>query len=206
MEIRELCSLFNGKARLAAVKKLLAGKGNAVIDGLAGSSAAMLLAGLPERSCPYLIVVNDLDEAGYMYNDLCQLTDDKQVLIFPSGYKRDIKYGQVDAPNEILRTEVLNRWYDDKQVRWVVTYPDALADFVTQEAAEYNATEIVTDATINDIPVGYYRSVEESEGVSYNVITYAFEGEGEYVEVAFWLDGDNAEEIAAGIINTLSVA
>ncbi|MBR4546401.1 MAG: hypothetical protein IKO14_10615 [Oscillibacter sp.] len=85
-------------------------------------------------------------------------------------------------------------------------YPDALADFVTQEAAEYNATEIVTDATINDIPVGYYRSVEESEGVSYNVITYAFEGEGEYVEVAFWLDGDNAEEIAAGIINTLSVA
>ena len=73
MEIRELCSLFNGKARLAAVKKLLAGKGNAVIDGLAGSSAAMLLAALPERSCPYLIVVNDLDEAGYMYNDLCQL-------------------------------------------------------------------------------------------------------------------------------------
>ena len=110
MEIRELCTLFNGKGRTAAVKKLLASAGNAVIDGLAGSSAAMLLAQLPERDCPYLIIVNDLDEAGYMYNDLCQLAGDKQVLIFPSGYKRDIKYGQVDAPNEILRTEVLNRW------------------------------------------------------------------------------------------------
>ncbi len=130
MEIRELCTLFNSKVRLAAVKKLLAGSGNAVIDGLAGSSAAMLLAGLPRQSCPYLIVVNDLDEAGYMYNDLCQISSDKRVLIFPSGYKRDIKYGQVDAPNEILRTEVLNRWYEDPDVQWVVTYPEALAERV----------------------------------------------------------------------------
>ncbi len=130
MEIRELCDIFNGKARVAAVKKLIAGTGNAVIDGLAGSSAAMLFAALPQRDCPYLIVVNDLDEAGYMYNDLCQIVGDKQVLIFPSGYKRDIKYGQVDAPNEILRTEVLNRWYDDPQVHWVVTYPEALAERV----------------------------------------------------------------------------
>lgn len=85
-------------------------------------------------------------------------------------------------------------------------YPDTLADFITQEAAEYNATEIVTDAVINDIPVACYRSVEENDGALYDVITYAFEGEGEYVEVAFWLDGDGAEEIAAGIINTLGKA
>ncbi|MBR5685056.1 MAG: transcription-repair coupling factor, partial [Muribaculaceae bacterium] len=130
MEIRELCTLFAGKGRTAAIKRLIDGGGRAVIDGLAGSSAAMLFAALPKRSCPYLIIVNDFDEAGYMYNDLCQLTDDKQVLIFPSGYKRDIKYGQVDAPNEILRTEVLNRWYDDPEVRWVVTYPEALAERV----------------------------------------------------------------------------
>ena len=130
MEIRELCELFNGKARAAAVKRLLATGRNAVIDGLAGSGAAMLFSGLPRLSAPYLIVMNDLDEAGYMYNDLCQLAGDKQALIFPSGYKRDIKYGQVDAPNEILRTEVLNRWFDDPEVRWVVTYPEALAERV----------------------------------------------------------------------------
>ena len=130
MEIRELCEVFNRKGRLTAVRKLIEGSGSAVIDGLAGSSAAMLLAALPRLTCPYLIVVNDLDEAGYMYNDLCQLMDDKQVLIVPSGYKRDIKYGQIDAPNEILRTEVLNRWYVDPYVRWVVTYPEALAERV----------------------------------------------------------------------------
>jgi transcription-repair coupling factor (superfamily II helicase) len=148
MEIRELCDIFNRKGRMTAVKKLIDGSGNAVIDGLAGSSAAMLLAQLPQRDCPYLIVVNDLDEAGYMYNDLCQIAGDKQVLIFPSGYKRDIKYGQVDAPNEILRTEVLNRWYDDPEVRWVVTYPEALAERVRRrEDVEASTVQLRSGGT-----------------------------------------------------------
>ena len=148
MEIRELCDIFNRKGRMTAVKKLIDGSGNAVIDGLAGSSAAMLFASLPQRSCPYLIIVNDLDEAGYMYNDLCQLAGDKQVLIFPSGYKRDIKYGQADAPNEILRTEVLNRWYDDPEVRWVVSYPEALAERVRRrEDVEASTVQLRTGGT-----------------------------------------------------------
>ena len=83
-------------------------------------------------------------------------------------------------------------------------YPDALADFVTEEAAEYNGTDIVTDAEINGITAGSYRSVEESDGVDYPVITYAFEDNGEYVEIAFWLDGDTAEAEADAIISTLS--
>ena len=132
MEIRELSDIFNGKARMAAVTRLLTGEGRAVIDGLAGSSAAMLFARLPQRTCPYLIVVNDLDEAGYMYNDLCQLVGDKQVLIFPSGYKRDIKYGQVDAPNEILRTEVLAAVSENSQL-YIVSYPEAVAEMVVSK-------------------------------------------------------------------------
>ena len=148
MGIRELSTLFNSKARAAAIKKLLDSGGNAVIDGLAGSSTAMLFASLPRRSCPYLIVVGDLDEAGYLYNDLCQLADDKQVLIFPSGYKRDIKYGQIDAPNEILRTEVLNRWFDDPNVRWVITYPEALAERVRRrEDVQASTVHLKTGGT-----------------------------------------------------------
>ena len=65
--------MVNRKGRVTALTRLVDGSGNAVIDGLAGSCAAMLFAALPQRGCPYLIVMNDLDEAGYMYNDLCQL-------------------------------------------------------------------------------------------------------------------------------------
>ena len=120
------------QARAAALRKMVGDSRNRVmvVDGLAGSAAAMLFTALPKGKAPYLIIANDLDEAGYIYNDLCQLTSEAQVLIFPSGYKRDIKYGQVDAPQEILRTEVLNRWHSDKGLRWVVTYPEALAEKV----------------------------------------------------------------------------
>lgn len=44
-----------------------------------------------------------------MYHDLIQINGDENILMFPSGYKRDIKYGQIDPPCEIMRTEVLNR-------------------------------------------------------------------------------------------------
>jgi len=139
VEIGQLCDLFNSAARRRALKRLLEAKGGC-IDGLAGSAAAMLFSRLPQREQPYLIIANDLDEAGYMYSDLCQINGEQHVLIFPSAYKRDIKYGQIDAPNEILRTEVLNRWYEDPEVRWVVTYPEALAERVRCRAEVQAAT------------------------------------------------------------------
>ncbi len=143
MEIKELCDIFVSKARAAAVKKLLTAKRNHIVsvDGLAGSSAAMLFARLPRLDAPYLIIANDLDEAGYIYNDLYQINGEGSTLIFPSGYKRDIKYGQVDAPSEILRTEVLNQWYSNPKLRCVVTYPEALAEKVA-------ARQVVADTTI----------------------------------------------------------
>ena len=144
IDLSSLASLFNVKARQSAVKKMVDDRANRVIvvDGLAGSASSMLFTALPQSSTPYLIVVNDLDEAGYVYNDLCQLTGEDQVLMFPSGYKRDIKYGQIDAPQEILRTEVLNRWHTDSSVRWVVTYPEALAEKVA--ARESIASNSIT--------------------------------------------------------------
>ncbi|MBR5086585.1 MAG: transcription-repair coupling factor [Muribaculaceae bacterium] len=144
IDLSSLASLFNVKARQSAVKKMVDDRANRVIvvDGLAGSASSMLFTALPQSPTPYLIVVNDLDEAGYVYNDLCQLTGEDQVLLFPSGYKRDIKYGQIDAPQEILRTEVLNRWHTDSSVRWVVTYPEALAEKVA--ARESIASNSIT--------------------------------------------------------------
>ena len=156
MEISELSELFNTAARREAIKSLRAGRGRKriVADGLAGSGTALLFAGLPKRKAPYLVVANDLDEAGYMYHDLCQIAGEQQVLIFPSGYKRDIKYGQIDAPNEILRTEVLNQWNENKQLRWVVTYPEALAERVAaRDEVDKNTVCLTSGGTADMIDV-----------------------------------------------------
>ena len=123
-----------------------------VIDGLAGSASSVLFSRLPRRKQPYLIVANDLDEAGYIYNDLVQLTDESQALIFPSGYKRDIKYGQVDAPNGILRTEVLNQWYASPVLQWVVSYPEALAERVaSRQTIEQTTVELAVGQTVDQV-------------------------------------------------------
>lgn len=157
MEIRELCDIFNNKARIAAVKKLLTAKRNRVVsvDGLAGSSAAMLFARLPRLEAPYLIIANDLDEAGYIYNDICQINGEDSTLIFPSGYKRDIKYGQIDAPSEILRTEVLNQWYGNPKLQCVVTYPEALAEKVAaKEVIDHSTITLTVGSEVDLIATG----------------------------------------------------
>ena len=72
VEIKELCEIIGSKARKEALSRLLADRRNRVseIDGLAGSAAAMLFTQLPKGKEPYLIIANDLDEAGYAYHDL----------------------------------------------------------------------------------------------------------------------------------------
>ena len=145
MTLKELNKTFGTATRVAALKAAVSDAKLRLIaiDGLAGSSLAMVLTHLPQRKTPYLVIANDADEAGYLYNDLCQLTDDEQVLVFPSGYKRDIKYGQVDAASEILRTEVLGKWTSSKTLRWVVTSPDAIAERVaTREQFASDTVEL----------------------------------------------------------------
>ena len=106
------------------------------LDGLMCSSTSMVFASLTSRVSPItaLFVLQDADEAGYFYHDLVQLLGDRQVLFFPSSYRRSIKYAQRDAANEILRTEVLSKLASTSSsltsYLYIVTYPEALAEQV----------------------------------------------------------------------------
>jgi len=129
--LQELVGSVMTPARLAALTKALGGSQVVAATGLAGSAPAMMIAGLLSADTPPMLVVGDnLDDAGYLYHDLSRLMGDRAVMMFPSGYKRDIKYGQPDDPARILRTEVLNAWYPGSPLRAVVTYPEALAERV----------------------------------------------------------------------------
>ncbi len=122
-------------ARREALSKCLRGS-HAVVSayGLAGSAAAMMLSQLKAPGAsdkvPVVVVGDSLDDAGYLYHDLTRILGEEKVVMFPSAYKRDIKYGQIDPPSQILRTEALNRWHSANAPRFVVTYPEALAEKV----------------------------------------------------------------------------
>jgi transcription-repair coupling factor (superfamily II helicase) len=138
MEIQQLQNIY---AKHPGVKALAAAlhkkKDNIQLSGLQGSSAAMVFAAISPQMkevAPILFILDDEEQAGYFYHDLTQLLGQEQVLFFPSSYKRAIKYGQRDAANEILRTEVLTRLSSaqlnpDAQL-YIVTHPQALCELV----------------------------------------------------------------------------
>lgn len=90
-----------------------------------------------------MCVLNDLEDAGYFYHDLVQLTGGDGIYFFPSAYRRAIKYGHVDPANEILRTEVLSTLQDPTAPFIIVTYPEALAEkVISREVLKENTLKI----------------------------------------------------------------
>ena len=156
MTLQEADKLFATPERIALVEGLIKGPGrHARLTGLPGSAPAMLFAALKRRKHPYIVIADDAETAGYLYHDLCQIAGEETVAIFPSGYKRDIKYGRPDPPQQILRTDALNAWANSSKLRWLVTSPDALAEKVPvpdrlsdktimiESGKEYGLTELL---------------------------------------------------------------
>lgn len=117
------------------------------LRGLSGSAAATFLAPLKTAVSDIVVfILNDEEQAGYFYHDLCQIGGADGISFFPSGYKRNIKYGQIDSANEILRTETLAAIQNFSTAKdkgnpesdasttglLIVTYPEAVAEKVAQ--------------------------------------------------------------------------
>ena len=134
MNIQELQKLYSRHPQIAALAKAVEKPSLKTIslDGLLASSAPLVFSALSlKTSACYLFIMQDAEEAGYFYHDLCQIMGEKAVLFFPSSYKRAIKYGQKDPASEILRTEVLTHSsFSSSHSSFIVTYPEALAEMV----------------------------------------------------------------------------
>jgi transcription-repair coupling factor (superfamily II helicase) len=99
-------------------------------SGLPGSSAAVFISAI-RSSVPIVVIADDADDAGYLFHDLSRLAGEDATAILPSGFRRSIKYGQIDEPGRILRAEALNRLSEDgSKLRFLVTWPEAIAERV----------------------------------------------------------------------------
>ena len=151
MKIQDIQKLYATLPQVGALIKTQEDKSIKTIflQGLVASAAPMLFASIAEKwKKTTVFVLNDNDEAGYFYNDLktIAMPDDNkdkvaEVLFFPSSYRRAVKYGQRDAGNEILRTEVLTRLSaltTEKEESstlplYIVTEPSALSELVVSK-------------------------------------------------------------------------
>ena len=165
VNLHSLVAEYAKQPTVAALGKVV-GSGSprvACLSGLQGSSAAVVFAALRERRVkrrPLLFLLNDEEEAGYFYHDLMQLTDAPDLLFFPSSFRRAVKYGQRDAANEILRTDVLNRLAEGADSLAIVTYPAAVSELVADKSDLSAHTIHLERDTTHDLPELEHRLLE----------------------------------------------
>ena len=136
MTLFELQKIYASHPNVNAFQSILKDKSikHLFCNGLNASSASLYFSVCTSSvKQPFLFILNDLEEAGYFYHDLIQILGNDKVLFFPSSFRRAIKFGQKDAANEILRTEVLSRLQKGEENLTIVTYPDALAEKVVSQ-------------------------------------------------------------------------
>ena len=166
MTIKELQQIYTKHPALPGLSSLL--EDNEIktiyLKGMNASCASFFASSFIENK-PFtsVFLLNDSEEAGYFYHDIVQANGDKHVLFFPSSYRRAIKYGQKDAANEILRTEVLSKLEQNELVS-IVTYPEALAE------------KVVSRQTLNQQTLTLATGKQyETEAITKKLTDYGFE-------------------------------
>ena len=181
MEPKEIQQIYATHPGVKALLQLReeGSKKRVLLEGLLGSAATMMLCGLKEQTPEqtYLVVMNDAEEAGYFYHDIVQIIGEKEVLFFPSSFRRAMKYGQEDDANRILRTEVMSRLSSRRRKEGliIITHPEALAEKV---ASQSDLSKNTLSITIGDKLEREQVEKKLSE-LKFKEVTYVYEP-GEY--------------------------
>ncbi|WP_316816774.1 transcription-repair coupling factor [Pedobacter nyackensis] len=146
MNIRDLINRYKTDDRIVALAKALnVGKGSKLqLKGLVGSAdATVAVATYFLLHKPQLFILPDREEASYFLADLESILD-KEVLLFPSSFRKAFDFTQVDTANVLARAEVLNELnHHSEYGKIVVSYPEAIAEKVIDRAVlEKNTLEI----------------------------------------------------------------
>ena len=146
MQIADLEHLMEQHPEVDVLAQQLSKKGNShfLLSGLYASARGMILAALHSRlkqkgSAPtMLIVMDNADDAQYMYADIKTLLQAQDIYYFPNSHRR--RQGK-DEAMAVQRTEVLSALLGEEAIRLkgdkargiiIVTYPEALAESVPQ--------------------------------------------------------------------------
>lgn len=147
--------ISNSYARSPLVGKLQSSiadnQGNIVLKGLTGSALSFVIAETFKKAdTPFLLILDDKEEAAYQLNDLELLIGENDVLFYPGSYRRPYQIEETDNANVLLRAEVLNRINSRKKPAVIVTYPDALFEkVVTRRELDKNTQKLQLGDTLS---------------------------------------------------------
>ncbi len=145
VNIKDILNKYKTDGRVTGLaEELNKAKARVQLKGLIGSQDAFIAAVtyfLNHRDMVF--VLPDREEANYLLADLENLTE-KEILLFPSSYRKSFDFTQTDSANVLLRAEVLNELNQATEYgRLIITYPEALAEkVIDRNALEKNTLEI----------------------------------------------------------------
>ncbi|MCD8741464.1 transcription-repair coupling factor [Mucilaginibacter roseus] len=153
MDIREILERYKADKRVTALASALNAKKNPSVQlrGLVGSGDAAIAVALYFLQHKHMIfVLPEREDAAYFQADLESLTG-KEVLLFPSSYRKPFEFTQPDSSNVLARAEVLNELnHSSEYGRLIVTYPEALAEKVIDRSAlEKNTLEMSVGSSLS---------------------------------------------------------
>ncbi len=121
------------------------------VNGLVGSSLSFIINALFTKSeNPFLLILNDKEQAAYYLNDLEQLLNNQEVLFYPGSFRNPYQLEDVDNANILLRAEVLNRINSKKKPFVIVTYPEAIFEkVITKKELEKNTLKVAVGDKIS---------------------------------------------------------
>lgn len=143
---------YASTSKIQQISDSLAIRDNKIqLKGLIGSSLSFVVASLFEKSdLPYLVILQDKEEAAYYLNDLEQLVGEEDVLFYPGSYRRPYQIEETDNASVLLRAEVLNRINSRKKPAVIVTYPEALFEkVVTRKELDKNTLKVAVGDQIS---------------------------------------------------------
>ncbi|GGF01079.1 transcription-repair coupling factor [Flavobacterium limi] len=121
------------------------------VSGLLGSAVSFVIRSVFKKTeLPFLIVLDNKEEAAYYLNDLEQMIGEEDVLFYPASFRRPYQVDETDNANVLLRAEVLNRINSRKKPAVIVTYPEALFEkVVTRRELDKNTLKVALNDKIS---------------------------------------------------------
>lgn len=132
MNSKQIVERYKTDNRIEALLQAVNAKNQRIhLKGLIGSLDALVVAATYFVCHKNMVfVLPDREEANYFQADLESLME-KEVLIFPSSYRKSFDFTQTDSANVLMRAEVLNQLsHATGYGNLIVTYPEALAEKV----------------------------------------------------------------------------
>ena len=145
MSKQSLLLKYEKSAKIIQIAELLQHKNAKIhLKGLMASALSFVVKTLfIKAESPFLIILDDKEQAAYYLNDLEQLIGEQDVLFYPASFRVPYQIEEVENANILLRAEVLNRINSRKKPAVIVTYPEAVFEkVITKKELDKNTLKV----------------------------------------------------------------